>query len=242
MRTRPAKSVQSLRMWLLLLVVAIPFLPFIFQQASAATRTCEHGIVVISTNDSDANLACAAAKSASQFLQEFGLGRKEPLRIEIVDLPNLTIPVGAYGCYDFASKIISVLSFNDCLRVSMKTPPYGLALTREMYSSFIVHEVGHAVAASNSAKNSLSRLAHECIAYITQLSVMTNQLRKDILNRYEKLSISSLAELSSLTYLLSPDVFAIKCYKYFLAQKDKRGFLNGLLSGEIQMLSTNVHP
>ncbi len=242
MRTRPAKSMQPPRIQLLLLIVATSFLLLSFQQASAATRTCEYGIVVISTNDSDAMLACEAAKSASQFLQEFGLGRENPLRIEIVDLPNPTIPAGAYGCYNFASKIISVLSFTDCLNVSKQTPPYGLALTREMYSSFIVHEVGHAVAASNSAKKSLSRLAHECFAYITQFSVMSNQLRKDILNRFENLSISSLAELSTLTYLLSPDVFAIKCYKYFVAQKDKRGFLNALLSGEIQMQSTNVHP
>lgn len=242
MHFRHVKSARRVRTRQVLSVVAVfPFLVSL-QQTSIANATCESDIRIVSKNDKDAMIACEAAKSASLFLQELGLDRKKPLRIEIVKSPSPAIPERAYGCYDFTSEIVSVLSFSDCLKVSEQKPPYGIALTREMYKSFFVHEVGHAIVAANRAGNSVSRLAHECIAYITQFGVMKSKLRKEILDRFEYLSISSPAELSTLTYLLSPDVFAIKCYKHFLARKDKRGFLKALLSGDIELQPRNVHP
>lgn len=242
MRVRRAKTGLKAQFRIIFLVMISYAVVFFPQDSRATMRQCEQNVIVVSVNSEDANTACEAAKSAKQFLRELGLVQERSLRIEIIERPNDEIPMRAYGCYNFRSKILSVLSYGDCVQVSLERLPYGLTLTREMYKSFIVHEVGHAVVEENNLGGTVSRLAHECVAYITQFGAMQYNLRKKILDRFEHLSISSLTELSMLTYLLSPDVFAVKCYKHFLSQSDKKGFMNSLLAGRIKFQMQDVHP
>lgn len=242
MKVRRAKIGLEAELCKCLLVIITCAIAFCPQDARAVARQCKHNVVVFSSNSEDANTACEAANSAKLFLQELGLVQERHLRIEIIEKPNDEIPIRAYGCYNHRSKIVSVLSYGDCAQVALERLPYGLALTREMYKSFIVHEVGHAVVEENRLGGSVSRLAHECMAYITQFGAMTTILRKQILDRFEHLSISSLTELSTLTYLMSPDVFAVKCYKYFLNQSDKKAFISDLLVGRIKFQMRDVHP
>ena len=225
-----------------LLVTVTCAIAFCSQAAQAVVKQCKHNVVVFSTNSEDAITACEAAKSATLFLKELGLVHDRQLRIEIVAKPRGEIPIRAYGCYNHRSKIVGVLSYDDCTQVALERLPYGLALTREMYKSFIVHEVGHAIVDENSSGRPVSRLAHECMAYITQFGTMNHILRKRILDRFAHLSISSLTELSTLTYLMSPDVFAVKCYKHFIKQNDKKGFINDFLIGKTKFQLQDVHP
>lgn len=212
---------------LVLLLLAIAAAP-----GFGAMTECE-GIPAVVTyrDEADARTACRGAADAVGFLRGHGLDTGVPLEINILEecVERHGWPV--MGQTDTRVMRIEVLSYDACQRAARNHPILGVPMSRELHSSFVAHEVAHAIARYNFADNRPPVAAHEYIAYVTQFATMDPGLRQQVLEHHRNPAWESLDDISETVYLLGPEVFAVKSYRHFLASPRPREVLARLLKG-----------
>jgi len=134
------------------------------------------------------------------------------------------------GIYDHRLREIRVLSYAHCQRLYSGECFCGLKLSRELHTSFIVHEVTHALTIDLLDKNRGRIAASEYIAYTTQFSLMPGSLRNKILKEINNEGFTSEVEITSLFHDLNPSVFAVKAYRHFIRPENGKRFYNKLIS------------
>ena len=136
------------------------------------------------------------------------------------------------GIYVHQMKEIHVLSYECCKQLYNGECFCGLKLSRELHTSFIVHEIAHALTIGH-LENEIGRVAAaEYIAYTTQFSLMPDYLRQKILTDITNEGFCNEIEITSLFHDLNPSVFAVKAYRHFIQPENGKKFYNKLITGQ----------
>ncbi|MDJ0739328.1 MAG: hypothetical protein QNJ91_06405 [Gammaproteobacteria bacterium] len=178
-------------------------------------------------------LVCQGAGAALTFLA--GHGVQPQRRIRVALRPTLRSgDTHLIGRYDRRSDRIELLTFDAAAELSVTDALFGEAMDAALYRSVVAHEVAHAIVEQNRSPAQRSRVPHEYVAYVVQLSVLPATTRARILARDDAPAYASVDEMSWIYYLLDPGSFGVKAYRHFVGLADPRRFLDELLSGAIR--------
>ncbi len=197
-----------------------------------ATACSGTPVSVYACSELDRRLLCEAADEAFGFFSSFGLSRQQPLDIKLCSETMMVGSGRAIGRYDHNSDEVRLLSFETYRRQINDDPPFGAPVSEDLYRSFGVHEIAHAIADKNFSISQVPRLSQEYIAAVVQVSTMDPELRSSILRHYQLEAFDTTASMSILYFQLNPSAFAIKAYLHFMALDDQGAFLRNLFSGE----------
>jgi len=149
----------------------------------AYERQCHETPVRVShSNGADADLVCAAATQAIDFMRRQGFRIAAMMPVRVLDEPLITFRDGELGRFDGGRLETSILSFEAARVVSRDDPPFGIAMNEHLYRSFVVHELAHAIAHPSFEVGRPSVEAQEYVAYSAQLATMHPPLRRAILH------------------------------------------------------------
>jgi hypothetical protein len=204
--------------------------------ASSDTVPCsDERAVVVCEDTGQAAAVCPAVKIAVCFWAESGLSISLPLQVKIVDSLASVHGVGKYGQYRAQPDLIEILSYEATGRMLGNKSMFGVSFNEEIYSSFVIHEVTHAIVHLNFLSFTPSFVAHEYIAYVAQLATMSGGTRRKILKWAPVEGFTDEHEISW-TYLgLNPEYFAIKSYLHYMRPENGQAFIQRLLSGDFEI-------
>lgn len=194
-----------------------------------------------SGNQPDHDLVCDGADRAVRFFAQHDVAIQRTIHLKLHD----RVPAGRgihIGTYDASDDRVDLLSLARARRLCERISPFGMAMDEELYTSFVAHEVAHAIAEQNFAEGRSSPLAHEYLGYVVQLATMDADTRMEILRRYEMPAFGAMDELSLVYYHLDPHAFGVKAYRHFRRLADPVGFIRGLLSGRVRLGSGPDEP
>ncbi len=108
----------------------------------------------------------------------------------------------------------------------------GHAFDRAHYRGTIAHEVAHAVVQHNRHVSSLSNAAQEYLAHATQLAVLPDRRRGQIIRLAGVGPWETDDVISDIYMALAPQCFAVKSYLHLTESKNSRRFLQILLASK----------
>lgn len=194
-----------------------------------------HGIIIHHDDAAaDARQICRAVDIAIKFMATHRFDTGVGVTIRIVEAPVKLHDIEAIATYDAATSIITVPSFDYCCRTVAGPPAFGTEVTRELWRSFVVHELAHAVAHVNFRMAEAPRVSHEYIAYVVQIATMPPPLISEILENYPNRAFASERAINQHILDLDPQVFAVKAYRHFLALDDGAAFFDRILTGDFR--------
>lgn len=175
----------------------------------------------------DSRLACEAVEDAVAFLSGHGLDSGQKVSLTIVeDLPSRD-RYSALGQFDTRRGEIRVLSLAHSLQACAGNPPFGVPMNSEIHSSFIVHEVIHALTYIGSGE--VAPLKMEYVAYVGQFASMSKDLREHMVAVSGATPFASDEEISVEAYRLDPNRFGIRSWLHFHSARDGSALLHRVL-------------
>jgi Family of unknown function (DUF6639) len=214
---------------LLLLLVAFDALA----SNAVGEMVCGDGpVTVIGWTREDAIEVCSAVQASLSWLLAMELTLSDSVTIRSLADQGALANTHRLGRYDARTKEIQILTFDAAFKASVaERPAFGVPMTRDLWRSYVAHEMAHAVADAYFASGVSHLTAGEYIAGVLQLAVLPDGAREEVLENYRKLAgWESAGEISAQYYLMAPGAFAIKSYKHFtaLAPSEQRRFITRL--------------
>jgi len=206
-------------------------------EVAASSAKCPNvDVKVYAELKEDITFVCTAAESTFSFLTKAGLNKRMPIEVYIVEKMK-ELPFGNLylGKYERRLKRVTVLSYNTCKRHYKGSCFCGLRFCRKLHSSFVVHEIAHAIAHANFNTETHNIAAEEYIAYTTQLALLPDDLRQEILTRINNEGFCHEREITSLFHDLNPSIFAVKAYRHFSRPENGTEFYMKLIYGKCKL-------
>ena len=174
---------------------------------------------------------CIAAALAINFLSDYGLSVKHPVRISVVEQPLNHFGYSAYGSYDRRKDLVQVMSPRAIHQTTPAPEMYYQAIDRVQYRGIVAHEVAHAMIEQNSQVSPLpiGQSAQEYLATVTQLAVMPREVRDRIISAAAVGPWESGDVISGVYMAMAPERFAVKCYLHFQRYPAPAEFVEELL-------------
>jgi hypothetical protein len=189
-------------------------------------------VTVIGWTREDAIEVCSAVQASLSWLRTTELTLSDSVTIRPLDDQGALANTHRLGRYDARTKEIQILPFDAALKASVaERPAFGVPMTRDLWRSYVAHEMAHAVADAYFPSGVSHLTAGEYIAGVLQLVVLPDGPREEVLENYRKLAgWESASEISAQYYLMAPGAFAIKSYKHFtaLTPSEQRRFITRL--------------
>ena len=218
----------------LILFIFVTFTFIKNEDVFASETRCEDSDVLVEGATSERiDEICLAAKKAIIFLDGIGVPQHGTVKLYVVD----QIPVGGsgnLGCYDHRTDRAFIKDIETCAAAYKDVSLFRIPFNEEIHSSFIAHEVAHAIAQKNFAYKSPRIAAHEYIASVVQMATLSEKTRTEILNKFNNVSFSESIEINYLIYLISPAVFIVKSYAHYVREENGSNFIHRLLSGDFK--------
>lgn len=176
---------------------------------------------------------CQALEGGLVFLEANGLPMPQPLVLRVVEQLPDRVSHHAIGQYRIHDGVIYLL---DYVHVAgnghaVADAAFGIPMNPELWASYAVHELAHALAEVQFRSPGSHFTASEYIAAVTQLETMTAPLQVQMLENYQGLdAFASEAEISATYFLLDPARFAVKCWLHYRAPGNGRQFIEQLLT------------
>lgn len=217
----------------LTLIFSIAQLVCIIDLAAQPTRCPSTNVHVYAEKQSDVPFVCKATTETLSFMIQAGLDIQDTFDIHLTDGFERSLQQkNCLGIYDHQIKEIHVLSYECCKQLYYGECFCSLNLSRELHTSFIVHEIAHALTTS-LLENKIGRVAaSEYIAYTTQFTLLPDYLRQNILTNITNKGFCNEIEITSLFHDLNPSVFAVKAYRHFIQPENGKKFYNKLITGQ----------
>lgn len=217
---------------ILFLAISSGFTPVVAQQKNVST--CPTIPVQVSpVSSKDQALVCDAAEKARAFFQSHGIEIKRQIRIRLHQ-DEIKDHAHHIGLYRANKDHIDMVSLNHAKFHCNEQPPFDVEMNEELYVSFVIHEVAHAIADQNFSRTPSSRVLQEYLAYVTQFSSMDAGAQDKILQKYKVAPFASIQDMSLTYYQLDPNAFGVKAFLHYRSLSDKSRFIQGLLSGAIK--------
>lgn len=193
-------------------------------------------VKVHAERQSDIAFACSAIDETYAFLRTAGLVKHVSIDLHIVSkLPRHDLSEFCLGYYHKIKNSIYVLSYDACKCRIVENGFWDLTFSRDLHNSFIIHEIAHAIAGAHFEVESHSIAAEEYIPYTTQIALMPEDLRKELLTKITNEGFENEQEITSLFHDLSPSVFAVKAYRHFSRQDNGNKFYQQILKGKCRL-------
>jgi len=174
---------------------------------------------------------CQASAKAVAFLANYRLGPKRLINIKIIETIIDNHGYLAYGSYDRQSDLIELISLPAILKSTPPPQMYGQPFDREHYQAAIAHEIAHAIFQHNCAeiKEQLTSAAQEYLAHATQMGVLSDKRRNEII-KANKVEPWESGDSIDVTYMaIDPTGFAVKSYLHLTRMADPQPFIRLLL-------------
>lgn len=202
-------------------------------------------------------LACDALTRVRSFFAAHGRATRQRVVVEFHDTvmwewpaaPGARQALPRGGATSTTERVVGLFDpGRDTVQMTSEASPwlrgyacFGLAMSDELITTMLAHEISHALSRSLYAPPLQSpdtdlRVQQECIAYVVQLATMDPLLRTAALAGYPA-AVDPDAEgaINALALALSPEVFGVRCYRHFSnASHGGRAFLDRLYSGAFQ--------
>ena len=218
---------------LLTLIFSIARLACSMDSAAQPAQCPSTNVLVYAEEQSDIPFVCKATTETLSFMMQAGLDIQDTFDIHLTDgserFPQQELFL---GIYEQQTKEVHVLSYECCKRLYKGECFCGLELSREIHTSFIVHEIAHALTVDHLENETGRVAAAEYIAYTTQFSLMPDNLRQKILLEITNEGFCNEVEITSLFHELNPSVFAVKAYRHFIRPENGKRFYNKLITGQ----------
>jgi hypothetical protein len=180
----------------------------------------------------DALQVCSAVQESLGWLRAMELTLSERVTVCPLDDQGAIADTHRLGRYDARTKEIQILPFDTAFKASVEElPAFRVPMTRDLWRSYIAHEMAHAVADAYFASGVSHLTAGEYIAGVVQLMVLPDRAREEVLENYREVAgWESASEVSAQYYLMAPGAFAIKSYRHFtaLTPSEQRRFITRL--------------
>lgn len=197
---------------------------------------CENAnIVVYSKSRHDAVLGCEGAERAILLLGTLGLVTKGMVKLHIVDVLPRTNDSSILGFYSRAKLCAYLLSFSE---VKKRGTAFDVPLDSILYRSMAAHEVSHIIIKRNFSIQEPQIKAKKYIAYFAMFAQMPTNYRMQLLEKLPYTAFDTEWDINAILYMLDPVQFGVSAYKHYLKLKDKRTFVQRILSG--QALATEL--
>lgn len=176
-------------------------------------HTCPGPVAVLGEDAERAPLICDAVAHARTLLTPCGLVQTRPITVDIVS----TMDERHAAC---------VAYFNCDTDTLTLLPPSALARSKDVMSAFeglsseayfrsvIVHEMTHALA-HQSHGGSLTRVAHEYLAYAFQIASLSKKSRAKVLAAVPPEGAVGLDGIDEIALLFGPSQFALRAFQHF---------------------------
>lgn len=198
--------------------------------AAPQAIVCGRAHVVLEAGGADdLRLACEAVDDAVSFLVGHGLDSRQPVSLTIVDALPSRHEISALGQFDTRRGEIRVLSLLRSLQACAGNPPFGVPLSPEIYRSFIVHEVMHALTHVAGSAARADPLKMEYLAYVGQFASLSEDLRERLITMSGAEAFVKDEEISIDVYLLDPNRFGVRSWLHFHRAKDGSALLRRAL-------------
>lgn len=202
----------------------------VVSSAQALGLSCAHGQIFVQADKAPvAEIVCAGAGDAVDFLHEAGLETDGSLLIRVVEALPPGVASSAAGCYVQADAGVYLLTPGALERMRASA---GVARDPLPYRSMVTHEVAHAIAAQNFRVARPSVQAHEYIAYVTMYATMPHAARAPILAGVAGDGFDGEDEITETIYFLAPHWFGVQVYRHYLKRADRQRFLKAILAGQ----------
>jgi hypothetical protein len=195
------------------------------------TRCPTAEVTVRHTGAAEAAKVCEAVADAVGFMTAHGFELKAPFTIAVVDQITQSPMPSSLGAFNAATREIEILGYDAATRFFPDRPPFGIPMNPEIYRSFVVHEVAHAVAHPNFVRRP-NLAAMEYIAYTVQIATMPEPLRRRVLASVETEAFEQPREIGDQLVMFDPARFAVKSYLHFIRPENGAAFYQRLLTGK----------
>lgn len=220
-------------MQLALLLVALS-VATLASTAEGEARCDSTPMTVVGWTSEYEDAVCSAARRALQLLRELDLHLTEPVVVRPLEQPSNTSDAHVLGRFDVASREIRILGFDEAVAASAQSASaFSVPMTKDLWQSYIGHEVAHAVVDPYIASSVPHLRGAEYIAGVVQLTMVSPTTRDAILQNYRHVAPwSSLREVTPTYYFMSPAAFAVKSYRHFigLPKSERRIFVSRVLT------------
>ena len=216
----------------LLCLIIVP--ACVVSPAAAVQYNCEEtpSVSISAPNDEMVDYACEAAGRALTFLADYELYPLRPIAIEIITKLIYVDGYWAFGLYDRQSDRLLMMSLPALLQTSRFPEMYNQPFDEEHYVGAIAHEITHAIFHHNAVQieDKWNNAAHEYLAHATQLGVLSEQRRKEIIKSEDTGPWESGDDIS-VTYMgFNPRGFAVKSYLHLTQMAEPQTFIEILLN------------
>ena len=199
--------------------------------AAAKTSCRNHQFVTIVAPDGGHPAdVCKASQRAIEFLARYNLHLKRPVTIEIVETSINNRGYIAFGSYNRSQDKIQLMSY-EAIMAGMAPKMYDQPFDMEHYHGAIAHEIAHAVFQHNSLdiEDQLTNATQEYLAHATQLGVLSQQRRQQIIEASDVGPWEPGDSISEIYMSLNPTGFAVKSYLHLSKLDDPQPFIAILL-------------
>ena len=193
--------------------------------------SCSDTVLVSAEHGSDVvEDVCEAAQAAGDFLRTAGFDTSARVRIKLVDTLPERFGRDALACYVHSERCVYLLTPSSSLA---RTGPVAALTPRFPYSSWVSHEVAHAIAAANFRVPSPTIQAHEYIAYVTMFATMPSTSRDRLLGAFAGAGFETEEQITATLFLLAPNQFGAEAYRHYRSLgRSGPAFLRQILSGQ----------
>lgn len=207
---------------------------YFVSSAVAIQYGCEEapGVSISAPNDKMVEHVCKAADRTIRFLRKYQLEPKRAIYIEIIEENINQDGYEAFGSYDRQSDRILMMSLPALLHYSETPEMYNMPFDEEHYLGAIAHEITHAIFHHNATtiEEKWNNAAQEYLAHATQLGVLPEQRREEIINSEDTGPWEAGDEIS-VTYMgINTTGFAVKSYLHLTQMTDPQPFIQILLN------------
>lgn len=189
-------------------------------------------IEISSTNSSVLKDICEASGKAISFLKQYDLHPKRKINIVVTGTEINAHGYLAYGSFNRQEDLIRIMSLQAVLKNSDSPTMYGQPFDQEHYHGAIGHEIAHAVFHHNTGKikDQLTNVTQEYLAHATQLGILSEERRTEIICSHDVGAWESGDSISDVYMGLRPTGFAVKSYLHLTQLHDPKPFVNILLN------------
>ena len=202
--------------------------------SATAQTSCDGAPVdVYAGTDALAEQTCDAAQSALGLLADCDLALTAPITITVtetaVDLPDHC--VARFDCDDRAITVLHPDLLADTLSPNSRFAQIPL---QPYFDSLIAHELTHATLLDDDRSANLPRVAHEYMAYATQVRSLSPEDQATFLAGAPDGALLTLSDINPLFLVFAPDLFAQFATVHFDLPENGCGFLQALLDGVVR--------
>jgi hypothetical protein len=207
------------------------------------------GVRVVSEEAETAAMACDGAGRALRFMGERGFKPPKPVTIRIAGrfparYTEAKNPDGSpkyhledvYGFYETDTSEVFMKTFAEFSKLPPDSMAMGMAPTRELYASYVAHEVAHHVSLLGyRGQGKMPRVQTEFLSYVAQMETLAPTVREELLRRFKAAgggSIDSAGQIGELIYSMDPQGFMIKSWVFFKGPEGAKT-LDDIMNGRL---------